>query len=294
MKWKPDLFHHMLRIGIYLLLWGISLDMTAQEDVKRTVRDSVRTVSEMQEGNSLSVSSLHEDFVAPDEKSLGSSLPRPSNADSLLHLSLKKPLVLPYYTNPSPMFRGDYSTGGIIKGFENGVFYGSGEQTSLPGIGLMNKASLGYMYQFNPRWSVQVGIDAMKMNMPFAVGQSFGTSGAVMYRASDRVAFKVFGSYYRGQTYGMESHSYGASMTVDMSERFSVEMGVQRYYNPLRGGWETVPVLVPSYKFNKFNLGIDVGGLIYEILHKVVIDKNRMKMGNPTMGPPAHFQMQGR
>ena len=103
MKWKPDLFHHILRIGMYLLLWGISLDMTAQEDVKHTVRDSVRTVSEMQEGNSLSASSLHEDFVAPDEKSLGSPLPRPSNADSLLHLSLKKPLVLPYYTNPSPI-----------------------------------------------------------------------------------------------------------------------------------------------------------------------------------------------
>ena len=42
------------------------------------------------------------------------------------------------------------------------------------------------------------------------------------------------------------------------------------------------------------NLGIDVGGLIYEILHKVVIDKDRSKMGNPTLGPPSHFQMQGR
>ena len=268
MKWKSDLFNNIVRMGIYLLLWGVSSDIVAQEDVKRIVRDSVRTSSEIQEGNSFSV--------------------------SFLRLSLKKPLVLPYYTNPSPMFRGDYSTGGIIKGFENGVFYGSGEQTALPGIGLMNKASFGYMYRFNPRWSVQVGVDAMKMNMPFAVGQSFGTSGAVMYRASDRVAFKVFGSYYRGQTYGMESHSYGASMTVDMSERFSVEMGVQRYYNPLRGGWETVPVVVPCYKFNKFNLGIDVGGLIYEILHKVVIDKDRSKMGNPTLGPPSHFQMQGR
>ena len=270
MKWKSDLFNNIVRMGIYLLLWGVSSDMVAQEDVKRIVRDSVRTSSEIQEGNSFSVSFLHEDFSVSDEKTLSFPLPQPTPTDSLLRLSLKKPLVLPYYTNPSPMFRGDYSTGGIIKGFENGVFYGSGEQTALPGIGLM------------------------KMNMPFAVGQSFGTSGAVMYRASDRVAFKVFGSYYRGQTYGMESHSYGASMTVDMSERFSVEMGVQRYYNPLRGGWETVPVVVPCYKFNKFNLGIDVGGLIYEILHKVVIDKDRSKMGNPTLGPPSHFQMQGR
>ena len=52
MKWKSDLFNNIIRMGIYLLLWGISSDMAAQEDVKRTVRDSVRTSSEMQEGNS--------------------------------------------------------------------------------------------------------------------------------------------------------------------------------------------------------------------------------------------------
>lgn len=172
MKWKSDLFNNIVRMGIYLLLWGVSSDMVAQEDVKRIVRDSVRTSSEIQEGNSFSVSFLHEDFSVSDEKTLSFPLPQPTPTDSLLRLSLKKPLVLPYYTNPSPMFRGDYSTGGIIKGFENGVFYGSGEQTALPGIGLMNKASLGYMYRFNPRWSVQVGVDAMKMNMPFAVGHS--------------------------------------------------------------------------------------------------------------------------
>ena len=101
MKWKSDLFNNIVRMGIYLLLWGISSDMAAQEDVKRTVRDSVRTSSEMQEGNSLSVSFLHEDFAAPDEKTLSFPLPQPAPTDSLLRLSLKKPLVLPYYTDPS-------------------------------------------------------------------------------------------------------------------------------------------------------------------------------------------------
>ena len=123
MKWKSDLFNNIVRMGIYLLLWGVSSDMVAQEDVKRIVRDSVRTSSEIQEGNSFSVSFLHEDFSVSDEKTLSFPLPQPTPTDSLLRLSLKKPLVLPYYTNPSPMFRGDYSTGGIIKGFENGVFY---------------------------------------------------------------------------------------------------------------------------------------------------------------------------
>ena len=38
MKWKSDLFNNIVRMGIYLLLWGVSSDMVAQEDVKRIVR----------------------------------------------------------------------------------------------------------------------------------------------------------------------------------------------------------------------------------------------------------------
>ena len=75
MKLKSDLFNNIVRMGIYLLLWGVSSDMVAQEDVKRIVRDSVRTSSEIQEGNSFSVSFLHEDFSVSDEKTLSFPLP---------------------------------------------------------------------------------------------------------------------------------------------------------------------------------------------------------------------------
>lgn len=285
MKLNMDLPYYTIHLGMCLLFLAISSQIAAQEDVKRINRDSVRVETGTQGEVSVSPLPLDEISKVP--------LPQPTAADSLFRLSLDKPLVPPYYMNPSPMFRGDYSTGGVLGEFRHGILYGTGGQTTLPGIGQMNEASLGYMHRFNSQWSFQVGVDALKMNMPFAVGQSFGTSGTLMYRPSDRIAFKVFGSYYRGQTYGMESHSYGGSVTVGMSDRFSVEMGVQRRYNPLRGGWETVPIVTPCYKFNKFDLGIDVGGILYEILHKVVIDKDR-KMGNPTIGAPSHFQMQGR
>ena len=87
MKWKSDLFNNIVRMGIYLLLWGVSSDMVAQEDVKRIVRDSVRTSSEIQEGNSFSVSFLHEDFSVSDEKTLSFPLPQPTPTDSLLRRS---------------------------------------------------------------------------------------------------------------------------------------------------------------------------------------------------------------
>lgn len=47
-------------------------------------------------------------------------------------------------------------------------------------------------------------------------------------------------------------------MSVDMSDRFGMEMGVQRYYDAMSGRWETVPVMIPYYHFDKFTLGLDV------------------------------------
>ncbi|MDE6799482.1 MAG: hypothetical protein K2P62_04310 [Phocaeicola sp.] len=282
----------MCKVLYLLLLVFLPSVATAQEDVKRVAGDSLRTGTAGEAGIEFVSSDVG--FVLPDKEAVCPSDGRLPVSDSLFHLSLKKPLVPSYYINPSPLLRGDYNTGGILLRREKGAFYGAGGQATLPGIGIMNEASLGYVHQFNDQWSMQVGVDALKMNMPFAVGQSLGTSGVLMYRPSERIAFKVFGSYYRGSSYGMQSHSYGGSLTVGMSDRFSMEMGVRRHYNPLRGGWETVPIVAPCYKFDKFDLGIDLGGILYELLHKVVIDKNRMNRGNPTIGPPSYFQMQGR
>lgn len=169
------------------------------------------------------------------------------------------------------------------------MLFGSGGQTSVPGIGRFNNASLGYQHAFNQRLTLQFGVDAMKINMIHSTGQAFSTSGALRYQASDRVAFKVFGSYAIGNTYGMDTHRYGATMSLDMSERFGMEVGVQRYYDAYRGRWETVPVVIPYYNFDKFKLSLDVGGILYEILRNTVFD-NRGGSGGATIAPP-RFQM---
>jgi len=204
-------------------------------------------------------------------------------------LNVSRPLVLPYFTNPSPLFLGDYSTSGVLFPFRYGAIVGAGSQTTLPGIGRLNEASLGLVHSLGDRWTLQLGLQARKFSFPYAVGQHFATSGMLQYQAADRLAFRVFGSYTAGPSYGFSTRSYGGSMLLQLSDRFSLEAGVQRQYNPLRGGWETVPMLVPTYKFNKFELGLDVGGLLYQLLHEVVIDNDRMRMGNPTIGPPTTF-----
>ncbi len=209
----------------------------------------------------------------------------PSQPVSLRDFSLRERMDLPYQVNPGLLFRGDYRTGGVMHQFAHGTLFGSGGQTSLAGIGVINNASLGYQHLFNERLELELRANAMKVNMTHFTGQAFSTSGTLLYHASDRVAFKLFGSYDIGNSYGMSTHSYGATVSIDMSSRFGMEMGVQRYYDAMRGRWETVPVVIPYYRFEKFTLGMDVGGILYEVLRSTVFDK-RGGGGGPTIAPP--------
>ena len=283
MKQKVSISSLPIHWGILILLIFIPQLLSAQEnnDSIRIARDSVS----MEPESVLQRSTLE---IFP-EKSTTYSLYSPGQLEHIPRFSLKRDISLPYQTNPSLLFRGDYSTSGVLRQFPHGMLFGSGGQTSVPGIGRFNNASLGYQHAFNQRLTLQLGVDAMKINMIHSTGQAFSTSGALRYQASDRVAFKVFGSYAIGNTYGMDTHRYGATMSLDMSERFGMEVGVQRYYDAYRGRWETVPVVIPYYNFDKFKLSLDVGGILYEILRNTVFD-NREGSGGATIAPP-RFQM---
>ena len=268
-------------LGCFLLPVFISQRLSAQEDSTRLVRDSVRVA--IPETPEMSRPVYSSSDVSP-ETVLSSSSLHSEGADSLPRFSLKETFRIPYYTNPSPLFRGDYRTNGIIMQFHGGALSGAGGQTTLPGIGRFNEASLLYRQVIDRNLSFQLGMDALKLNMSHISGQAFTASGALMYQAADRLAFKVFGSYAIGNTYGMTTHRYGGSVLFDVSERFSMEVGVQRYYNAMRGRWETVPMVIPTYNFDKFKLGLDIGGIIYEILRSKIYS-GRSGGGGPTIGP---------
>lgn len=232
-------------------------------------------------------------FVSPD---LPTVLPLPTKPDIPLlpqptlptvHLTLPKLPVIPYYTNPTPLFKGDFHTDGIFLPHRYGALYASGSQTSVPGIGRFNEASLIYMHRLNDKLSFQLAVDAMKVNMSHLSGQVFSTWGMMLYQATDKLGFRVFGSYAPGNTFGMTTHSYGGTLIWQVSDRFGLEMGAQRYYDSMRGGWQTVPVVIPSYRFDNFKLELDVGGILYEILRGVIFDtKKNYNPRGATIAPP--------
>ena len=204
-----------------------------------------------------------------------------------VHFTIPKLPVIPYYTNPSPLFKGDFSTDGILLPHRYGTLLAAGSQTSVPGIGRFNEASLIYMHTLNDKLSFQLAIDAVKVNMSHLSGQAFSAEGMMLYQATDKLSFRVFGSYAPGNTYGMKTHSYGGTLIWQVNDRFGLEMGAQRYYDSMRGGWQTIPVVIPSYRFDHFKLELDVGGILYEILRSVLYDtKKDFDPRGATIAPP--------
>ena len=158
---KADISCLSIRLGMFLLLISVSLSLSAQEDSTHMINDSIHTSSR-----------TSFKLLPPDPFMERATYPLyPSDAypyKPMNHppeISLKKEIYLPYYTNPSPIFRGDYQTDGIIKQFRPGAFFGSGTQTSLPGIGRFNNASLGYQHVLNPKLALQLSVNAMKIIM---------------------------------------------------------------------------------------------------------------------------------
>lgn len=175
-----------------------------------------------------------------------------------------KPFYIPpYYINLTPMFYGDYSTNGHIISH----FYGSGSQTTLPGIGRINEASIMFHHQFNNNFEALLGINATKYYFPKSTGQTFSIYGAMTYHPNERLRLKMFGAYTPTYQYGFYRNTYGITVGYDFTERLEMEVGIQNYYNPEKG-WNVVPIVIPRYKFKKFDIGIDVGGLLNETIRK--------------------------
>ncbi len=225
--------------------------------------------------------------IALPKASDGYSLPNALRRDTLPHFSLRDALYPPYLTNPSPMHRGDYHTGGIIRSLQTGAFYGKGSQESLPGVGLFNSATLGYRQRLGDKLSLNFSLDATKMTMTHLTGQMFSTSGSLNYQVSDKLSISAFGTYALGNGYGMNTHSYGAAALIGITENFHMQVGVQRHYNMYTGRWETVPIAMPILKIGEAAIGFDVGALLHQLLKENVFKKqfNGGLPRNPTIAP---------
>ena len=190
------------------------------------------------------------------------------NYDSatVLDINTESPFYIPaYHINSSPMFYGDYSSCRQL--FPN--LYGSGSQTTIPGIGRVNQVSIFYQRQLNAFFDINAGINAVKFNLPYSIGQSFGMFGSLTYHPNEVFRIKIFGAYSPNSRYNFNNIYYGTTIGYDFTDRFGMEVGIQRYYD-IQKGWQITQIVTPYYKFNKFSIGIDMGGMIYNMIQNTI------------------------
>jgi len=173
---------------------------------------------------------------------------------------------LEFPTEKSLLHKGEYNVSGAMKYLPNGVIHGYGKQINLIGLGVLNEAGIGYTHNFNNKLLMEVNLHAKKLSVPRFGHDTFGASGNMNYKLSDKIRFDAFGSYYIAPSSGYKTYDYGGKLDFDISERFGTEVGVRRHYDSSFKKWETLPILTPYYKFDKFDLGMDVGGFLLYFL----------------------------
>ena len=207
------------------------------------------------------------------------------------NFSIQK-LNLPAYqhmilVDKSPLHKGEYRTGGLIHQFNrNSILYGSGGQDNLIGMGEVNFGTLNYGHRLTDRLVVGGYLKAVTFRGPFQSTNAFSGGASLNYQIADKLSFTAFGNYTFGNVpyalgnlYG--SSGYGGFFTVDMGDHFSLGMGAQHYYNNTTGKWDVAPMIIPTIKINeKVSIGMDVGGLVQELIRNALNKNVEENMGN--------------
>ena len=264
-----------IRIFLITVLYGITVSVYAQEDISRLKKDSLKTISNEYLGSdnpTVTPFAIKEEM--PEIK-VETDIPQ----KKIPEIKYCRPFHMPYYTDPSPMFYSDYITGGLIAP----NLYGYGSQSTLPGRGGINEASLMYRYDINDFWEIQGGVNATKYHFPFHTGQAFGAAGTIIYRPTDKLSFRAFGSYAPVNAYEFHMNSYGGTIGYEFNDKWGVEVGAERVYDPMKRSWDTRPIAIPYFKFNKTKIGVDVGGILYEIIRNAKFKNNQG--GGPIIMP---------
>ena len=186
--------------------------------------------------------------------------------------------------SPLPLFRGDYFVEGHLFRYRNGALTGFGEQSTIPGIGRINEATILWSQVWGNRLLLQTYVQATQLEMEFLHRHVWGVGGTLHYQLDNHWSLRAFGSYDTGNPYNPYGRQWGGSLVWRASTRFGIEGGVRRRYNAWTHRWETEPIVAPYYQLDQLKLQIDLGPVLHQLFQELFFDHSRR--GGPTIAPP--------
>lgn len=187
----------------------------------------------------------------------------------------------------------------MIAGWNGGEVTGNVQVKSLPGMMTINQGRITLTQRLG-NVSISAYGEGVKYGYFRGLTTSWGYGGEITWRPSGKIAFTLFGAYYTPLTLRTAPNSsglrpemvdflsvtrFGGYADISLGENWGIMVGAQAYRGTSSGSMEVVPIATPYYKINgKHKIGIDVGGIVYELLRK----SNDWGSKNPTIAPPSH------
>ncbi len=209
-----------------------------------------------------------------------------SFADSLKHYNPEKDIPKQnYYPEQTHLiwqrniFANDFSQQGQIASWYDGHLDGFSVYQTMPLLGSVRTGGALVTQNFGERWQVTAGMQLMKYNEPWQVYNTFGGNASVAYTINDNMSLNAFANYqsapFMSNIHGGGLIVYGGYMTFKTNnDKWGVDVGAQNIHDPVSGKHAIVPIIKPYYNLNGAKLGIDFGGLLYEVFRNISLNVN--------------------
>lgn len=164
---------------------------------------------------------------------------------------------------------------------------------SLPGMMGMESGRLNLNQRFgNLSLTFWGGADHYGYFHGMQTSWAFG--GQLDYRINDRWSLTLFGEYYSplhpltpGMAGYMNVPRFGGYASYEINDRWGVSVGAQAQRSLVTNRWEAQPIVMPYYKINDdVKIGVDVGGILYNMARDWIEGSNGGPIGSPVIAPP--------
>lgn len=173
--------------------------------------------------------------------------------------------------------------------WHGGGVYASGSRSSTVGLMATEAGRLNFTQDFGPL-NITAYSAAVKTGYYRGLTTQWGFGGALSYTFSPTVSLTLFGSYYT-RTSGipnpairevMPVGSFGGYIDWRFAGCWGVKVGATAQQSIFSGRHEVRPTVIPYFHLGPgADIGVDVGGILYELLRS---NSHRGPV-NPTVGP---------
>lgn len=264
-------------IIVAIIVWGYSTAyMSAQQpagDVSSAAVDSTRTLLSTPMPTPMpgvDTPSAQPSTSAIAEPSLLGNAPVPNyNASVTEPLHISTPGYAPIVT------------------WGSGGFAAYGDASHMPGLMGIETGGLMLNHTLGPL-NVSVSGSVSKYGYFRGLQTTYNIGGEMSLRLSDRISLHAFGAYsspYNSINPAIDgffnTSNFGGFLRFDSESIWGIDVGVSNTYNPSLRSWQAAPLVRPYVKVGGTKLGVDVGGILYNVLRN-----SSKQRSNPTIGPP--------